>query len=105
MKAKSKLGVVESVKKAVNAFDPNAEVILFGSRARGDWTQESDWDFLILLERENLEELKTAIRDAMFEIELYTEEVITTLIENKQDWALYHITPLYQNINEEGVVV
>lgn len=30
-----------------------SEVILFGSRARGDFLEESDWDILILI-RENL---------------------------------------------------
>lgn len=97
--------VPELVKQAVRHWDDGAELVLFGSRARGDWTEESDWDFLILLERENSEALKREIRDRLFEIELETDEVISSLIENKKDWAKHSVTPLFQNIEREGVTV
>lgn len=28
------------------------KIILFGSRARGDYTEDSDWDFLVLINKE-----------------------------------------------------
>jgi predicted nucleotidyltransferase len=28
------------------------KIILFGSRVRGDYTEESDWDFLVILDRD-----------------------------------------------------
>ena len=40
--------ILEKVKEIVHATDPEAEVILFGSRARGDAMEDSDWDILIL---------------------------------------------------------
>jgi len=40
--------ILEKVKEIVQATDPEAEVILFGSRARGDAMEDSDWDILIL---------------------------------------------------------
>ncbi|HHW11119.1 MAG TPA: nucleotidyltransferase domain-containing protein [Firmicutes bacterium] len=30
-------------------MEPDADILLFGSRARGDATADSDWDFLILV--------------------------------------------------------
>lgn len=39
--------VKEFSEKAKRAFQP-ARVILFGSRARGDWLVDSDYDFLIV---------------------------------------------------------
>ncbi|MBK9980810.1 MAG: nucleotidyltransferase domain-containing protein [Saprospiraceae bacterium] len=45
------MDLLQLVKHEIKGIDPNAEVILFGSRARGDFREDSDWDFLILLNR------------------------------------------------------
>lgn len=41
--------LLEQVKQSVHEIEPDADIILYGSRARGDAHAESDWDFLILL--------------------------------------------------------
>ncbi len=41
----------KKVKEVVYNFDPQAKVILFGSRARGDHRKDSDWDFLVLTKK------------------------------------------------------
>jgi uncharacterized protein len=38
---------LEEIKGVVLSFDDKAEVILYGSRARGDYREDSDWDVLI----------------------------------------------------------
>ena len=38
------------VKQTIHELEPAADIILYGSRARGDTHPESDWDFLILLD-------------------------------------------------------
>ncbi len=42
--------VCRRIKAAVLAIEPEAEVLLFGSRARGDAREDSDWDVLVLLD-------------------------------------------------------
>lgn len=59
--------ITSKVKQTVKEFDPNAEVILFGSRARGDYKKDSDWDFLILTDRNVNEPLKTVFRRKLIE--------------------------------------
>ena len=41
--------LLDQVKGAVRAVEPDAEIILYGSRSRGEFVSESDWDFLILV--------------------------------------------------------
>ena len=40
--------------KAREIVPPNSEVILFGSQARGDAHEGSDWDVLILLDKDRV---------------------------------------------------
>lgn len=40
--------ILEKIKQAVKDVEPQAEVVLFGSRARRDEQAHSDWDILIL---------------------------------------------------------
>ena len=101
----TKQHILSSIKFIALEVDEQAEVVLFGSRARGDFREDSDWDVLILLEKPVNETLKRQLRDRVFDLELETDTVISTLIENKTDWADYAITPLFQNVAKEGVLV
>lgn len=94
---------LDKIQSGIRKFDKNAEIILFGSRARGDFQRESDWDLLILLTRLINEEIKEKIRDELFEIELETEQAISSIIQSKKNWNDFYITPFYQNIKKEGV--
>lgn len=97
--------ITNRVKKSVESIDPKAKVILFGSRARGDFKRDSDWDFLILTSKNSDESLKRKIREALIDTELEAEEVISTLIYSQQIWRDYQSTPLYKNIITDGFVV
>ncbi|HZJ19441.1 MAG TPA: nucleotidyltransferase domain-containing protein [Pricia sp.] len=98
------MDIVSSVKQEVDKISENNEVILFGSRARGDFRYDSDWDFLILLKKKKLTKTeKNKLRDKLYEIELEADEVISTLIHSEQEWEKRSITPIYKAIKEEGV--
>jgi len=104
-KVKQQAGIPELVRAETQNIEQNAQVILFGSRARGDNRQDSDWDFLILMDREVTAALKDEIRERLYEIELETGEVISTIIHQKDEWDERTITPIHQIIEEEGVEV
>lgn len=40
--------ITNLIRQAINQVDDKAEVILFGSRARGEERKDSDWDILVL---------------------------------------------------------
>lgn len=96
--------LLKQVKQNVQQIDPQAEVILFGSRARGDARPDSDWDFLILTDKKMTSELQQEIWDTLYEkVELPNLQVISALIHEKGTWQQTHqVTPLYQNIKQEG---
>ena len=85
--------ILLKIKNAVMELDPDARIILFGSRARGDSEKESDWDLLILTSIPANEENKRNIRNHLLDIELETEQAISTLIHHNDYWRNYSITP------------
>ena len=93
---------LQEVKRYVLEVDPNAEVWLFGSRARGDFHSESDWDFLMLTDRPVDRLFKYNVWDHLNELELNAERVISTRIRNRADWRSLAVTDFYQNVVEEG---
>ena len=101
----SKDWIKYQVKASVRKIDPKAKVILFGSKARGDSKKDSDWDFLILTSQKVNEKLKRTIREKLIDTELEAEEVISTIIYSKKSWLNYKNTPLFENINSEGIEI
>ncbi len=91
------------IKDVVKTIDPTADVILYGSRARGDNNPDSDWDILILVEREVDIAYERIFRHRLYDLELETGEAFSITVHNKSDWeSKYWMTPLYENILREG---
>lgn len=84
---------------------PNAEIILYGSKARGDSDKESDIDLLILVESLVNTKLEEEIFHISYQIELKYELVFGEIVENKDFWntPLANAMPLHWNIDREGV--
>jgi len=91
--------------KSIHATDTKAEVYLFGSRARGDFRPESDWDILILVDDNKItNEIEDKFRDELYNIELETGQIISTLIYPKDYWSnILAYSPLFKNVAKEGV--
>lgn len=86
--------------------DPEAEVILFGSRACGDAHADSDWDILILISGVGTLAVEQVFRHKLFEIELEYGLAISTFVYSKAAWnGKYQATPLYRNITKEGTAI
>ena len=91
------------IKNAVLSVDENAEIILFGSRARDDYKEDSDWDVLVLTKKDEDDfSSKRLIRDALYELELSSGEIITSIIRSKIFWNRLRSTPLYWEVQKDG---
>jgi predicted nucleotidyltransferase len=97
--------IIQKIIGVVNKNDPDSEIYLYGSRARGNAKKLSDWDLLILLNKKSISfDLETRFMDEFYEIELETGEIFSLLIYSKKDWIENHsITPLFENIKKEGI--
>jgi len=86
-------------------IDPAAQVILYGSRARGDARKDSDWDILILIDSNKVtNEIEDSFRDDLYNLELESGQIISTFIYSKNHWKTSLVySPLYKNVIKEGV--
>lgn len=87
----------------VREVAPDATVILYGSRARGDAKHESDYDLLILTDSE--ERIEERIRSKLYPLELETGAVLSLVVLERKQWysPLYQAMPFSQNIMRDGI--
>ena len=104
-KAKSK--ILKQIKQIVKEQEPSAKIYLYGSRSRGTETRESDWDLLILLDKDKItSEEERKVTYPLFDLEFDTGEVISPMVYSEKEWKTkYRITPFYQNVMKEGILL
>ena len=85
---------------------PNEKVILFGSQARGDAHENSDWDLLVIVnfDSTNLDdEIKYSYPFTklgwIYDIDL------NVLLYSKSDWEKRNFTPFYKNVLKDGIEI
>jgi predicted nucleotidyltransferase len=99
--------LLDQVKQTVHEIEPDAEIILYGSRARGDAHSESDWDFLILLDGMVDDARTDSIRHRLYDIEWDCGEVLSSIVRSRQEWdtPLHQITPFSKVVREQGILI
>ena len=97
----------EQIKQNVHEVDANAQVWLYGSRARGEAREDSDWDVLVLSPQDKLtfkEEEK--FMDHICELMVQTGQTIQLFAYGMNDWHANHsITPFYKNVHSEAILL
>lgn len=105
MKLKTE-NIIHLIRNTINLVDPKAEVILYGSRARGDERIDSDWDILVLTDYPVDIKKERMFRDRIYDLELETGEPISIFVYSKNEWSSkQRITPFYQNVILEGIKI
>ena len=78
------------------------KIILFGSRARGDFYEGSDYDFLIVLD-EREKKFREIVLDESVEIMNKYYALIGFIICDEKEWERKKQFPIGLNILKEGV--
>lgn len=84
------------------------QVILYGSYARGDYTEDSDIDIMVLttLTNKEIEQIETEIYDLAFDYLMDYGVDISVVIKNEEQFNYWlGALPFYDNVRKEGMVL
>ena len=105
------MGITERDNRVLQVFAsrireqfPEARVWVYGSRARGEAQEDSDFDMCIVVERLD-ERADQRIRDTAFEVGWENEVLITTVTYSCEQFERgpFSVSPLVLNIHREGI--
>jgi len=99
--------IFEQIRQLKREIMPNERVILFGSQARGDARPDSDWDLLVLLNKNG----KKTIDDEdnygypFLELGWHYGVGINAIVRTNEQWEQGKIFPLYKNVMHDGIEI
>jgi predicted nucleotidyltransferase len=98
--------ILDKIKCTVKENAPDAKVILYGSRARGDARPDSDWDILVIINKEQKDVSEfDRIAFPLYDLAVESDTIISVNVYTKTDWEKRSFTPFYKNVETEGIVL
>lgn len=100
---KERISILE-VAHALKSELPVTQVILFGSKARGEGRPDSDIDLLILTRGPVDNALRQAISDGLADINLRNDVLLTSVVVSEDQWSsgLIRHTLIHSEVEKDG---
>lgn len=97
--------IVERFKAMVSARVSVRQVVLFGSRARGDAEPEADMDVLVVLDEAADEAARDYVSDCAWEVGFQAGIVLVPIVFSRREWeeGPERHSLLAQSVRAEGV--
>ena len=98
--------VIQRIKELGEKILPEgASLWLYGSRARGDARPDSDYDLLILLDKDVLRERDTDVIYEMAELGWDLSAEINAHAYPRGQWSTWTYLPFYKNVERDKIVL
>lgn len=89
---------------AKDSMPQGGRMLLFGSQARGDANDSSDWDILILLDKDKIKNADfDAVAYPIVELGWRLGIEINPILYTYADWERRSFTPFYKNVQKDKI--
>ena len=90
MSEEKRAKIISMIRDTIREAEPNAQIILYGSRARGDAREDSDWDVLAIVDKPRLTlEDRGNIQYPIWDKGLDMGEEINVFPYTKKQWDIF----------------
>ena len=96
--------ILFQIRQILSLVAPDARVWLYGSRARGEAREDSDWDILILMDKERVSNDDfDQVAFPLIDFGWTVGEIISPKIYTQTEWSKRYFTPFYKNVEQDGI--
>ena len=98
--------ILQNIKQLAFAILPQGSSLwLYGSHARGDFHDNSDWDLLILLDKSKITSKDYDLTYSFRELGWNLGAEINPHIYSKNQWSNWSFLPFYKNVEQDKIVL
>ena len=93
--------------RALRSALPVEQLVVFGSRARGDAEVDSDLDLLVLLKGERSADATRQVWEVLWDVQMKSHVSLSPLVVSADQWrhGPYQATLLKQEVERDGVLL
>ena len=98
--------IINMIRDTIREAEPTAQIILYGSRARGDAREDSDWDVLAIVDKPRLTlKERSNIQYPIWDKGLDVGEEINVFSYTRRQWEQAPPSLFKYNVMKEGIAL
>ena len=106
MSEEKRAKIISLIRDTIREAEPTAQIILYGSRARGDAREDSDWDVLAIVDKPRLSlSDRSRLQYPVWDKGLDMGEEINVFSYTRKQWEQAPPSLFKHNVMSEGITL
>ena len=100
-------GMLLDLKDIIAHYDSQAEIVLYGSAARGQRRPDSDYDVVVITDRKLSPQEERDLDRDVYGLQLERGAVLSVMVYAKEQWMnpVFQASPYKRNVIREGIIL